>query len=95
MIDQDILKIGKSVFRFSFYAGTILFFSLYSGFMNESVVFSGSVLCLFAMMNAWVFFALMIYGLIHQSKFVTCLKSAAILLINIPIAFVHGCFIDI
>ncbi len=94
MTDHHILKIGKSVFWLSFSVGTILFFSLYSGFMDEFVVFSGLILWLFVLMNTFVFFALMICGLIHQSKFVSCLKSAALLLINIPIAFIYGCLID-
>lgn len=95
MNEPYILKIGKAVFWISFYAGTILFLSLYSGFMTEFVVYSGLVLCLFALLNALVFLALMIYGFIHQSKFITCLKSAAVLLINIPIVFLYGCLIDI
>lgn len=95
MTEPHILKTGKSVFWFSFSAGTILFFSLYSGFMTEFVVFGGWVLCLFALLNTFVFFALMIYGFIYQSKFIACLKSAAVLLINIPIALVYGCLIDL
>lgn len=95
MTGHRILKIGKSVFWLSFSVVTILFFSLYSGFMYEFVVFSGLILWLFVLMNTFVFFALMIYGLIHQLKFVSCLKQAALLLINISIAFIYGCLIDI
>lgn len=95
MTEPYILKVGESVFRFLFSAGTLLFFSLYSGLMTEFVVYSGLVLCLFTMLNAFVFFALIIYGFIDQSKFVACLKSAGILVINIPVAFIYGCLIDI
>lgn len=95
MTEPHILKIGKSVSWFSFSAGTTVFFSLYSGFMTEFVVYSGLILCLFALLNTFVFLALMICGFIYQSKFIICLKSAAVLLINIPIVLLYGCLIDI
>ncbi|MCE3076936.1 hypothetical protein [Chryseobacterium gwangjuense] len=93
MSDKDILSIGKSVFGFSFLGGSIVFFSLFSGLMVEFVVFSGLILCFFMLINTIVF-SLMIYGFLDQSKFVICLKSASILLINIPVTFIYGCLID-
>lgn len=94
MEDKDILRIGKSMFWFSFLAGSIVFFGLFSGFMMTFVVFSGLILLLFALANTVVFFGLIIYGLTHESKFEVSLKSASILLINIPVSFIYGCLID-
>jgi len=94
MSDKDILSIGKSVFGFSFLGGSIVFFSLFSGLMVEFAVFSGLILCFFMLINTIVFFSLMIYRFLDQSKFVICLKSASILLINISVTFIYGCLID-
>lgn len=94
MSDKYILNVGKKMFAFSFLVGSISFFSLFSGLMIEFAVFSGLILCFFVLINTIVFFSLMIYGFLHQSKLMICLKSASILLINIPIAFIYGHLID-
>lgn len=94
MSDKSILNIGKSVFGFSFLLGSILFFSLYSEKMVEFAIFGGVILCLFALMNIIVFCGLIIYGFFCQSKLLTCIKSASILIINIPISLLYSCFIN-
>lgn len=92
--DKDILSTGKLMFGFSFLGGSTVFFSLFSGLMVEFAVFSSLILCFFVLINTIVFFSLIIYGLLHQSKLVICLKSAIILLINIPVTFIYGYLID-
>ena len=94
MSDKDILGIGKLVFVFSFLVGSVLFFSLFSGLMTEFVVFNGLILCVFVLINAIVFFSLITYGLLYQSKLKICLKSASMLLINIPVSFIYSCLIN-
>jgi hypothetical protein len=94
MNDRDILKIGKSMFWFSFLVGSIIFFGLFSCFMMTFIVFGWLILFLFALANTFVFFGLIIYGLTHQSKFEVSIKSASILMINIPISFIYGCLIN-
>jgi LIVCS family branched-chain amino acid:cation transporter len=94
MSDKNILNIGKWVFIFSFLGGSILFFSLFSGIMTEFAVFKGLILCVFILINAIVFFSLITYGVLYQSKLKICLKSASMLLINIPVSFIYGCLID-
>jgi LIVCS family branched-chain amino acid:cation transporter len=94
MDNKDILAIGKNVFWFSFLGGSLSFFGIFLGHITELIVFNGLIFCLFVLINAIVFFCLMGYGLIHQSKFIICLKSASMLLINIPISFIYGCLIN-
>lgn len=94
MSDKDILGIGKLVFVFSFLVGSVLFFRLFSELMIEFAVFNGLILCVFVLINVIVFFSLITYGLLYQSKLKICLKSASVLLINIPVSLIYSCLIN-
>ncbi len=90
MKNSQILTLGKGTFLISFLAGNICLFG-YITFRNVDFAYAGfCVLILASILNLIVFLSLIIYGLFNSEELLECLKSAAILLINIPIAWLYA-----
>lgn len=87
MENKQILNIGKTTFWALFAAGNICLFGellfKHAGFdvAGFFLLYIGTFISLV------VLFGLIIYGLFKKEHLQVCLKSASILLINIPIAF--------
>lgn len=89
MENSKILNIGKSFFWLSFILGNICLFGyIFSG--DEGFAIGGYMLLIFgSIINLITFFGLMIYGLINPIYKSESIKSAMILLINIPFAILY------
>ena len=90
MENSSILTLGKYTFWSSFIAGNICLFG-YLIFREEAFAICGYLLLPIAtIINATLFLSLIIYGFVKKEHLQICLKSAAILLINIPIAWLYA-----
>lgn len=89
MENFKILNIGKSLFWLSFILGNICLFGyIFSG--NEGFAIGGYLLLIFGtIINLLAFFGLMIHGLMNPNYKSESIKSAMILLINIPFAILY------
>lgn len=89
MENFKILNIGKSLFWLSFILGNICLFGyIFSG--NESFAIGGYLLLIFGtIFNLLAFFGLILFGLLNQKYKNESVKSAMILLINIPVAILY------
>ena len=90
MKNLEILPISKYTFLLSFISGNICLF----GYILTNEIFfaiAGFYLLFIAgAINLLVLVGLVIYGLLNKLILNICLKSAAILLINIPIAWLYA-----
>jgi hypothetical protein len=85
-----IIHIGKSLFWLSFLLGNIALFG-YLIFKDSSFAIFGYFLLIFgSIVNLIAFFSLIIYGFFNSKHYDECLKSALILLYNIPIAILYA-----
>lgn len=92
MENSSILSVGKYTFWSSFIAGNICLFGFLI-FKEEAFAICGYLLLPIAsIINVTVFLSLIIYGFVKKEHLQICLKSAAILLINIPIAWLYAVF---
>lgn len=91
MENFKIIHIGKSLFWLSFMLGNICLFGyIFSG--NTSFALGGYLLLIYGtIINLLAFFGLMIYGLMNPNYKSEAVKSAMILLINIPFAILYFC----
>ncbi len=90
MKNLQIIHIGKFFFWLSFILGNVCLFG-YVISKNEEFAIGGYLLLIFGtIVNAIVFVGLILYGVFYKENFETCLKSALILLINIPIALLYA-----
>ena len=89
MENFKILNIGKTLFWLSFILGNICLFGyVISG--NESFAIGGYLLSVFGtMVNLIAFFGLIVFGLLNQKYKRDSIRSAMILLINIPFAILY------
>lgn len=89
MENFKIIHIGKSLFWLSFMLGNICLFGyIFSG--DEAFAIGGYLLLIFGtIINLLVFFGLMIYGFLNPKSKNESIKSAMILLINIPFAILY------
>lgn len=90
MENNEIIKIGKSVFKLFFLLGNICPFGYlitkYDGF-----AVGGYFLLVFGtFINLLVILGIMIYAFIYTTKFQACLKAVGIIMINIPIAILYA-----
>ena len=89
MENFKILHIGKFLFWLSFILGNICLFG-YLIFSNWYFAIGGYLLLIFGtIINLLAFFGLMIYGLMNPNYKSESIKSAMILLINIPVAILY------
>lgn len=89
MENFKILNIGKFLFWLSFILGNICLFGyIFSG--NQSFALGGYLLLIFGtIVNVLAFLGLMIFGLLTPNYKSESIKSAMILLINIPVAILY------
>ncbi len=89
MENFKIIYIGKFLFWLSFILGNICLFGyIFSG--NTSFALGGYLLLIYGtIINLLVFFGLIIYGLMNPNYKSEAVKSAMILLINIPVAILY------
>lgn len=89
MNEKEILITGKLFFWSSFLMGNINLFG-YVMTKNEDFAVYGFLLLIFgSVINVLVIICLLIYGFLNKSKWNICLKSSAIICINIPIAILY------
>lgn len=90
MKDHEIINIGKYIFGLCFALGNICLFG-YLITRNDGFAAGGYMLLIFGtIINVLILIGLLIYGLVHPSKFKICLKAIGILMINIPIAILYA-----
>ncbi|KFF08501.1 hypothetical protein [Chryseobacterium luteum] len=90
MKDHEIINIGKYIFGLCFALGNICLFG-YLLTKNDGFAVTGYLLLIFgSIINLLIIIGLLIYSLVHPSKFEICLKAIGILMINIPIAFIYA-----
>ena len=91
MENFKILNIGKSLFWLSFILGNICLFGyVFSGYQGFAI--GGYFVLIFGtIINLLVFIGLMAYGLVNQKDRSESIRSAMILLINIPVAILYFC----
>lgn len=84
-----IIHIGISLFWLSFLLGNICLFGYLIS--NEMFFAIGGYFLLIvgSSVNLLAFVSLILYGVFNRNKYNESLKSALILLINIPIAFLY------
>ena len=84
-----IIHIGKSLFWLSFLLGNICLF----GYLISNELFfaiGGYFLLIFgSSVNLLAFVSLILYGVFNRNQYEESMKSALILLINIPIASLY------
>ncbi|MCL2327432.1 MAG: hypothetical protein FWC39_02835 [Bacteroidetes bacterium] len=96
MKNLNPLKIGKYTFWVSFIIGNIFMFGhLLDVAINNHATYRlaiGGYMYLFvaAAANLIILFALLIWGIVDVEKRKQCFKGIAMLLINIPLAFVYA-----
>ncbi|SMP18848.1 hypothetical protein [Chryseobacterium profundimaris] len=89
MDEKTIIKIGKTLFWTSLLSGNICLFG-YVFTQHEFFINSGFlVLQLGFLINLATIFILIIYGIMYNNKLDACLKSSAIMLINVPMAIIY------
>lgn len=89
MKNDDIMKVGKSVFGLSFLLGNICLFG-YLITKNEAFASYGFMLLLFATpVNLFVIVCLVIYGLFKKHQLNICMKASLVICINIPISILY------
>jgi len=89
MSEKTIITVGKTLFWTSLLSGNICLFG-YIFTQNDFFVNSGFLLLQWAfLINLSAIFILITYGIIYSSKLDACLKSSAIMLINVPIAIIY------
>lgn len=90
MNNFKIIHIGKFFFWLSFLAGNVALFG-YLLTKNEAFASFGFFVLIFGtILNLLVFASLLIYGYIKKPFLNDCIKSASLLLINIPIAVLYA-----
>lgn len=90
MKDHEIINIGKYIFGLCFALGNICLFG-YLITRNSDFAIAGYMLLIFGtIINLLILVGLLIYALVHPSKFKTCLTAIGILMINIPIAILYA-----
>ena len=89
MNEKTIITIGKTLFWLSFGLGNICLFGYI--FTKSNSYIKGGILLL-----GWGFYinliavlVLIVYGIFDKSKLNVCLKSAGIMLLNIPFAMIY------
>lgn len=89
MENFKILNIGKFLFLLSFILGNICLFGyIITG--NQSFALGGYGLLIYGtIINLTAFFGLILFGLLNQKYKREAIRSALILLINIPIAILY------
>lgn len=86
MKDQKIIYLSQYIFGLFFLLGSICLLGAILTKLDSFAV-GGCLLFAFGTIaNVLVAVGLLIYGLIHKSKFDTCLKAIDILLLSIPVA---------
>lgn len=89
MNEKTIINIGKVMFLSSFLLGNICLFG-YIFTRNEFFVNGGFLVLQWGLVtNLSAIFILITYGVFHNSQLDACLKSSAIMLINVPIAIIY------
>ncbi|NIF07566.1 hypothetical protein F3J23_19265 [Chryseobacterium sp. Tr-659] len=89
MEDQNILNLSRSIFWVCFSMGTIFLLGGLMTRQDDFVVGGYLLLVLAAPLNLLFALGFLVYGIIHRSKFIVCLKAIGILCINIPIAILY------
>ncbi|MEI7488714.1 MAG: hypothetical protein WCJ72_15165 [Chryseobacterium sp.] len=92
MNDSRIKDIGKYTFWTTFLLGNIFLFGFIFSQTKEFAIASLFFLGIGTLANAIIFFGLLIYGGFYQNKLAICLKSALIILINLPVLFIYSFF---
>ncbi|MBB4808222.1 LIVCS family branched-chain amino acid:cation transporter [Chryseobacterium defluvii] len=95
MKDSTIMHIGKFTFGISFLLGNICFFGFFLGRIYEFAILGALLLVYGGILNALIFFYLLIYGSYHETQFKVCFRSAVIILINIPVIFLYSLLIGL
>lgn len=90
MNDKTIINIGKSFFWISFLLGNICFFGYLITKQIGFAVFGYILLVVASLVNLLAIIGLMIYGSFYKEQLNVCLKSAIIILINIPLAVIYA-----
>ncbi|CAD7802460.1 hypothetical protein CHRY9390_00932 [Chryseobacterium aquaeductus] len=89
MNDKTILKIGNYTFGLFFLLGNICLFGF---IITDKVDFAlgGYFLLMFgSVLSLIIVLGLIIYGLINKRQIKSCLRAAAVICINIPIAILY------
>lgn len=94
MKDSTILNIGKLTFAITFLLGNICFWGFFLTNIIGFAIFGSYVVFLGMIMNATIFFTLIIYGSFNNTQFKICLKSSFIILLNLPILLLYGFLIS-
>ena len=85
MKNTTIKNVGKLTFGITFILGNALFWS-YTYFKMVEIGIAGMfLLTVGTLINAVIFLGLLIYGWLNREQFKICLKSALIILLNIPV----------
>ena len=89
MDNKTILNTGRIFFWTSFILGNICLFG-YIFTKNDSFVEGGLLVVGWGfIINLAAALSLTVYGIFNKSKLDICLKSAGIMLINVPIAMIY------
>lgn len=89
MDEKTILNTGRTFFWTSFILGNICLFG-YIFTKNNSFVEGGLLVLGWGfIINLAAVLSLTVYGIFNKSKLDVCLKSAGIMLINVPIAMIY------
>ncbi|WP_312173724.1 hypothetical protein [Chryseobacterium sp.] len=89
MSEKTIITVGKTLFWTSLLAGNICLFG-YIFTRNKFFVNGGFLVLQWGfLINLGAIFILITYGIFHNSKLDSCLKSSAIMLMNVPIAIIY------
>ncbi|SHM22091.1 hypothetical protein SAMN05444267_103838 [Chryseobacterium polytrichastri] len=90
MNNSTIKNIGKYTFWTTFLLGNIFLFGFIFSHIIEFAIASLFFLSIGSLINAVIFFGLLIYGGFYQNQFVVCLESALIILLNIPVLLFYS-----
>ncbi|KPH11221.1 hypothetical protein AMQ68_17470 [Chryseobacterium sp. ERMR1:04] len=90
MKDQNILMIGKLTFGITFLLGNIFFWGFIFSLIIEFAIAAIFFICIGGIINMIIFFGLLVYGGFYQKKLVICLKSALIILLNLPVLLFYS-----
>ncbi len=89
MDEKTILNTGRTFFWTSFLLGNLCLFG-YIFTKNDSFVEGGLLVLGWGfIINLAAVLTLTVYGIFNKSKLDICLKSAGIMLINVPVAIIY------